>query len=353
MKKHILLLYLLLVVSISSIFGQQPAIKAKTPCLLAKSNLSSISDISLGADYSALKKVYAEMIPATSSPFANTTAYYIQNPLSNVSLIAVMFSTNNKLVAYSVYYQPQQWNSIEEPTEKLIDSLKLAIPKTMWDFWKENGKESITVECKDFGLYTSLKQEKDKEKKVFLFTVIDKAFARKATTEPKLISPKKLSIPAITSSNNSSYLFPQKSSEYTVEFPEKPTFKTLYTEAGTAEQATVITNDSVLRVEYGTLTAQQINGVVNSSEDQFNQVGLSIGKMVGYTGTSVSSGKTALGRYLKIRGYKITEGSSTLVEHLIYYGKNSVITLVTASKAENYPTKTITTFIETLKLNTQ
>ncbi len=77
MKKIITLLYIFLTVLVNLTLGQKPAIEAKTPCLLTKSNLSSISDISLGADYSAIKKVYPQLNLFNTNSYFYTYLGYI------------------------------------------------------------------------------------------------------------------------------------------------------------------------------------------------------------------------------------------------------------------------------------
>ena len=147
-----------------------------------------------------------------------------------------------------------------------------------------------------------------------------------------------------------SNIFPQDNPEYTVEFPKNPTLKTIQTEIGSVKQADFVSDDSsIFRAEYGSATPEQTDAIKNASEEQLTQVGISLGKMVGYTGVTVTSGKSNLGTYIKLRGYKMINGSSYVIEHLMYYGKRSIMTIVTAAKATDYPTQNINDFIRSLK----
>ncbi len=132
---------------------------------------------------SELKKEYPELSQAENSPFPNTTAYFTDSPFSNISHILLVFSPENKLMLYTLYYTSQEWASSEEPFKQAITLLKLTISKNLWTIWKENEKETITVICKDFGLVSKLSplkagQTNNNKLKNFSLTVSDKSIGR-------------------------------------------------------------------------------------------------------------------------------------------------------------------------------
>ncbi|MBA4121167.1 MAG: hypothetical protein H0X72_01715 [Acidobacteria bacterium] len=320
--------------------------------MLTKATLPITGNLKLGSYLSELKKEYPESRAAESSPIPNTTAYLTVSPFSNISHILLVFSSENKLVSYTLVYPSQQWTSIEEPFKQATTSLKLTISKNLWTIWSENEKETITVTCKDFALISTLSPLKNGQTsgaKRFLFSVSDKSVAESFTGKPQSNNQRRQNVPKITVDSNSN-VFPQANSEFTVEFPQKPTIKNVQSEMASVEQANYVSDDySIFRAEYGTATAEQLSAINKATEEQLTQVGMALGKMVGYTGISVTSGKTNLGIYIKLRGYKIIDGVSYLIEHLMYYGKRSIITVVTGAKAIEYPTTKIYNFINSLK----
>lgn len=192
-------------------------------------------------------------------------------------------------------------------------------------------------------------QKNSAKSKRFLFSVSDNSVVDSFTGNTQSTNQRRQNVPKITA-DNSSNIFPQANSEFTVEFPQKPKIKNVQSEMGAVEQATYVSDDySIFRAEYGTATTEQFSAINNATEEQLAQVGMDIGKMFGYAGVSVTSGKTNLGTYIKLRGYKIIDGGSYLIEHLMYYGKRSIMTVVTGAKATEYPTTKIYNFINSLK----
>ncbi len=55
---------------------------------------------------------------------------------------------------------------------------------------------------------------------------------------------------------------------------------------------------------------------------------------------------------MKLRGYKSFDGVSIIYEHTVYYGRNSMITIITGCKAVDFPTNIITKFVKSLKRKT-
>lgn len=357
MDKSIALLFLIFGLYVCPTLGQDSVkiIKdSSQPCLLTKATLTAVGNLKLGSSISELKKEYPELRASDASPFPNTTAYLTVSPFPNISNILLVFSTGNKLVSYTLVYSSQQWISIEEPFKQAATSVKITVSKNLWTIWSENDKETITVTCKDFALISTLSPLKNAQTggaklKRFLFTVSDKSLAEGFTGQTQSNNQRSQNVPKITA-DGSSNVFPQANSEFTVEFPQKPTIKTVQSEMGPVEQANYVTDDyNIFRAEYGTATAEQLSVMHNATEEQLLQIGMALGKLVGYTGSTVTSGKTNLGTYIKLRGYKIIDGVSYLIEHIMYYGKRSIMTVVTGAKATNYPTTKIYNFINSLK----
>lgn len=357
MKKSITLLFLIFGLSVCPSFAQDSVKITKDssqPCLLTKATLPVTGSLKLGASLSELKKEYPELRAADTSPMPNTTAYLTVSPFSNISHLLLVFSSENKLVSYTLVYPSQQWISIEVPFKQAMTSLKLTVSRNSWTIWSENEKETITVTCKDFALISTLSPLKNEQtngakSKRFLFSVSDKSVADSFTGNTQSNNQRRQNVPK-TVVDSSSNIFPQANSEFTVEFPQKPTIKNVQSEMGPVEQANYVSDDySIFRAEYGSATTEQLSAIHNATEEQLSQVGIALGKIVGYTGISVTSGKTNLGTYIKLRGYKIIDGVSYLIEHLMYYGKRSIMTVVTGAKATDYPTTKIYNFINSLK----
>lgn len=357
MNKCIVLLFLLLILSLPPIFAKDSVKITKDssqPCLLTKAALPVTGGLKLGSAFSELKKDYPELSAVDTSPMPNTTAYLTISPFSDISHLLLVFSSENKLVSYTLVYPSQKWASIEMPFKQAMTSLKLSVARSSWTIWSENEKETITVTCKDFGLVSTLSPLKNNQTantklKRFLFSVSDKSVLNGFAENKQSNDQRRQTVPKITV-DSSSTIFPQANSEFTVEFPQKPTIKTVQSEMGTVQQADYVSDDyNIFRAEYGSATTEQLSAVHNSTEEKRSQVGIAIGKMVGYSGITVTSGKTNLGTYIKIRGYKVIEGNSYLIEHLMYYGKRSIMTVVTGAKATDYPTKNINSFIYSLK----
>ncbi len=322
--------------------------------MLTKATLPVTSSLKLGSYLFVLKKEYPELRTAESSIIPNTTAYSTVSPFPNISHILLIFSPENKLVTYTLIYRSQQWTSIEEPFEQAITSLKLTVSKSSWTVWSENDEESITVNCKDFDLVSTLSPLKNAQTggtklKRFLFSVSDNSVADSFIDKPQSNNQRSQNVPKITV-DSSSNVFPQSNSEFTIEFPQKPTIKTVQSEMGPVEQANYVSDDyNIFRAEYGTVTSEQISVITGATEEQLIQVGMAVGKLVGYTGISVTAGKINLGTYIKLRAYKIRDNVSYLIEHVMYYGKRSIMTVVTGSKASDYPTTKINNFKDSLK----
>lgn len=356
MNKSFTLLFLTLVTFFCPTLAQDSAKivrDSSQPCLLTKATLPVTGNLKLGSYLSELNKEYPELSEAENSPFPNTTAYFTASPFSNISRILLVFSPENKLMLYTLYYTSQEWASIEEPFKQATILLKLSISKNSWTIWRENEKETITVICKDFGLVSKLSplkrgQTNNSKLKNFSLTVSDKSVASSLSENKQTNIQRRQVVPKVTT-ESSSNVFPQNDSEYTVEFPQKPTIKTVQSELSPVEQANLVLGDNLFRAEYGIATAEQMSVIKNATEEQLSQIGLAVGKMVGYTGISVTAGKTNLGTYIKLRGYKIVDGTSYLIEHLVYYGKRSIMTVVTGAKATDYPTTNINNFINSLK----
>lgn len=357
MKKSIALLFLIFSLFIWSSFAQDSVKTTKDssqPCLLTKATLSVSGNLKLGSSLSELKKEYPELRATDTSPVPNTKAYLTVSPFSNISHLLLVFSPENKLVSYTLVYPSQQWTSIEVPFKQAMTSLKLAISRNSWTIWSEKEKETITITCKDFALISTLSSLKNGQinnakSKRFLFSVSDKSVVDSFTGNTQSNSQGRQNVPKTLVDSNSN-IFPQANSEFIVEFPQKPTIKTVQSEIGLVEQANYVSDDySIFRAEYGTATADQLSTIHNATEEQLSQVGMALGKIVGYIGITVTSGKTNLGTYIKLRGYKIINSVSYLIEHLMYYGKCSIMTVVTGAKATDYPTTKIHNFINSLK----
>lgn len=319
------------------------------PCLLTKVNLSVVGKLKLGSNLSDLKTEYPELRATESSPIQNTTAYLTNSPFSNISHILLVFSSENKLVSFTLVYSSQKWTSIETAFNEATNSLRITVPKNSLTVWLEGKKDTITVDCKDFAIISTLNPIKVEsinsvQLKRFTFTISDKSVINNFTENTQTQDKSK------NKTENNSKIFPQYEAEYSIEFPKTPTIKTVQSEIGAVEQATFVSDDrSVFRAEYGVATVQQLSAIVNASEEELKQTGIKIGRMVGYTGVTVTSGKTNLGTYIQLRGYKVINGTSYLIEHLMYYGKRSSMSIVTGSKATDYPTTDIKNFINSLK----
>lgn len=358
MNKFIILLFLIFGLFVCLTFGQDSVKVIKNssqPCLLTKAGLPVVGNLKLGSSLSELKKEYPELLVTNTSLFPNTTAYLTVSPFSGISHLLLVFSTEDKLISYTLVYPSQQWTSIELPFKQAMESLKLAVSRNSWTIWRENEKETITVTCKDFALISTLsplrnEQTNDAKSKRFLFSVSDNSIAAGFTENNQSNNQRRQN----TQTNKTdSYIFPQSNSEFTVEFPQEPIIKRVRTDFGDADEATVTTDDSVLRAEYAILTAEQIATINNATEDQLTQIYLAVGKMFGYSGVTATISNTNLGKLIKLRGYKVIDGISLMIEHFMYFGKKSAITLVTAGKADNYPTASVYKFLNSLKRKLQ
>lgn len=110
MNKTFILLFLIFILFICSSLGQDSVkiIKdSSQPCLLTKATLPITGNLKLGSSLSELKKEYPELRAADTSPIPNTTAYLTVSPFSNISHILLVFSSENKLVSYTLVYPSQ------------------------------------------------------------------------------------------------------------------------------------------------------------------------------------------------------------------------------------------------------
>lgn len=144
-------------------------------------------------------------------------------------------------------------------------------------------------------------------------------------------------------------VFPAGKSEFTVEFPRAPKIQTVYTDGANGKQAQLELTDCFLRAEVLNLTDEQVPNFVNISESQRVSIALAYARTNGLSNPTVTAGVNLLGRYVKLRGYKVIEGINVTYEGFFIWGYEQAFSLTVGGKSSGYPQTAITAFLNSVK----
>ena len=318
------------------------------PCRLSKADLPVRAGIKLGASVAEMRKVFPAMAESSRSPFRGTTAFTVKSAISNISLIVLAFSQHDSLVGYSLYYEPKKWKSIDEPFKRASNEMGIVFPRESQTLWLKGKDETITVDCSDFASVSRFGPLSEdpagvSPERTFFFSIADNSTLgsvpkRSDSTDVK-VQPQ-----------DKPFSFPAEPAEYTITFPGRPTIKTIETETGPVDQATLVLPDgSGLRAEYGPASPETLATMAGLPDQKLRDMGLMIGKTAGYILTTSSVGRTELGLILIVKGNKVLNGRSVNFEHRIFYGKRSIMTVITSGSTSEYSTKQMLEFLDSLK----
>ena len=150
---------------------------------------------------------------------------------------------------------------------------------------------------------------------------------------------------------NVKYTFPKKSVEFVVTFPAKPKIKKISANGISATSAKlVLADDELIKAD-----VTEISEAVAAKIERFNETELASaawnhGRDNGYEGLTVTTGKTDIGRYARMQGYKTISDVRVMYEAHFYYGKRQVLILYVVCKSSEYPTKAISKFLNSLSI---
>ena len=149
-------------------------------------------------------------------------------------------------------------------------------------------------------------------------------------------------------------------SEFSIEFPSKPTrniikYIGIDNVAGEAISYQLITNDSVLKAEFAPSEGpQSFNAMTDQKiKDQM----LSYMVQNGLHGSHVyleHKGSLRIGhgrgtKFISHNGKKI----ASTYQSVVYYGNNSILILYVAAKSSDFPTDTISKFLNSVKIESE
>lgn len=148
----------------------------------------------------------------------------------------------------------------------------------------------------------------------------------------------------------SEFIFPEKDSEFSVIFPDKPTVETFFKDGQSGLLAEMIIKDGIfLRAETLKLPESALN--VLKSKDDESLAKISENKVATYNLENIYSkvGNYASGKYVKIRGTTAIQKLSVTIEVYFYFGKKEIIALYACGYTKDYPTVSIVKFLNSLK----
>ncbi len=148
-----------------------------------------------------------------------------------------------------------------------------------------------------------------------------------------------------------SYVFPEKSSEYVVTFPTKPIVETIFGASKSGLNAKLSIQDGALKAEVLEISKAEADGIERMTETMLASAANAHGKDNGYESLTVATGRSALGRYARMQGYKTIDNERLRFEALFQYGKHQVIILYVVCESSKYPTSYITQFFNSLKFS--
>lgn len=350
LKPTLVIALLIILAGVS--FGQTPIVKATTSCRLTRSSFPIIGGLRLGDPVAKLRALYPDLQEIAGAPPGNLArGFIVREPRNDVQGLLAGYSATDALGTYAIRFAAQKWSSPEEALKQVIDGIGVEIPKSAWGFYRDDddGSDVVMIYCDGFIVRASLSDSADPTDKGFSFIVMDSALSRGQTGGRIPSLGRSINIPVIRSTNNQPYAFPANNSEFKVTFPSTPSVRTISSDYGTVEEATVATRDSTLRAEYGIMSEEQRVAAKTGSDEVLQQGGLQAARTFGYSNATVSVTNTPLGRKIVIRGYKTIQGVPVLIEHHGYYGDRTIITLIVAAKSSEFPTESVSKFLRSVK----
>lgn len=149
----------------------------------------------------------------------------------------------------------------------------------------------------------------------------------------------------------SKFIFPENSTEFTVEFPKAPKIESIYVSGKSGKSAQAILSDSYLKAEVLDLGEAEAMRASQLTDGEFSQILMAYATSNGMNYPTITIVQSPLGRAAKLRGYKTIQGSSATFESLWVYGKKQAITLMVAGESNSYPQKATSAFLASLKSN--
>lgn len=176
---------------------------------------------------------------------------------------------------------------------------------------------------------------------------------KKRDTEQKPLKPYLLDLNEFRGLKpiNQGFIFPEDSLEFTVNFPQKPTFEEVRTQdKGVFKVALLRLNDCFLRVEYGLLSQLESKSFREELDDNaLSQDAFNTANLWGFNNTTVVVGKNQFGRFTKMRGYKMIQGMNFIYDTHSYFGQKYFFLITVGAPVEDFPTVNITKFLDSLK----
>lgn len=147
-----------------------------------------------------------------------------------------------------------------------------------------------------------------------------------------------------------SFIFPENSIEFTIQFPSKPKIEKIFAIGKSGLKAELLTNYGFLRAEIFTITQEEAKQVFTNDDSHFIQIGFDYAEFNGLTNSTSTTGKTKLGRFINVKGFKKVDGINISFEAIFYYGQQQAIILYAGAKSSEYPRISITNFFSSLNV---
>lgn len=161
----------------------------------------------------------------------------------------------------------------------------------------------------------------------------------------------------LTNAQNSnaagSFAFPENGSEFTVIFPSRPNIREFRIEAYDGLQAELVLprEGCLLRAESMIFTPAQAIEIRSVEVRVLTERAMAMAEAAGLSNPQVRNERNQFGRFVTVRGNKTIEGVPATFEMTAYYGRRSMIILTVGAPSGNFPTRSVTNFLSSLRRN--
>ena len=158
------------------------------------------------------------------------------------------------------------------------------------------------------------------------------------------------SLSVLAQSKTKAVVFPENSKEFTVVFPSAPKIQDIFSGDVSGKKATLDIRDAGLKVEVMDFDARTMAGFERLDEKQIASAAVNHGIDNGFESVTVTTGRTNLGRFAKMQGYKTISGERMIFEAVFHYGKKQVFVIYVGAPSRLYPSTATMNFFNSVKV---
>ncbi len=163
------------------------------------------------------------------------------------------------------------------------------------------------------------------------------------------------SLPTVAQNSNGTgaFAFSENSGEFAVVFPSRPNIREVHMSTGDGFQAELVlpTEGCLLRAESVIFTPSHAVSIRSVEVRVLTEQAMAMAEANGLSNPQVTSARNQLGRFVQVRGNKTIEGTAATFEIIAYYGRSSMIILTVGAPSRDFPTASITNFLNSLRRN--